>query len=429
MSKKTKTKRIRDYFYRAGAVICAVLLWFFVVQTQNPISERLFSLPLDIRNLDSSLSVLAEDYQIHIRVQGQKQLVDNLMPRDFEAYVNCDNLGAGEITLQVRISLPEGVQEISRRPETVQLTLEEMANRLFDLEVDLNALSIPFGYQLLEPVLAPAQVVISGPSSRLDSIDRVFVAIPTLELDQNYRQKLPLQVVDKNDQHITNWLSLSPDTAELFLPVIQELPGKLVPINPNLLGEVAPDYQISQTIIEPATVKIIGALPNLSEINFLTTRPIDVANAKKDISRRVELSLPDNISLAAPENYVNVVIRIEPTEKLQFDGLSVYVKEAGEDLIAETIGSNTFEVEVAVPRSQAALFDREDILLYIDVSGLPPGRYTLPLQADLSGLATLIEINPQEALVEITAKENPTQPAQDPQKTNGNNQPTTPTIE
>lgn len=429
MTKKTKTRRIRDYFYRAGAVICAALLWFFVVQTQNPISERLFSLPLDIRNLDSSLSVVDQDYQIHIRAQGQKQLVDSLMPRDFEAYVNCNNLGAGEFDLQVRINLPEGVQKISCRPETVQLTLEEMANRLFDVEADLSALSVPPVYQLLEPVLAPAQVVISGPSSRLDSISRVFVAIPTLELDQHYRQKLPVQVIDKNNQHITNWLTLSPDTAELFLPVIQDLPEKFVPINPSLLGEVAPDYQISQTIVEPATVKIIGALPHLSEINYLTTRPIDVANAKKDISRRVELSLPDNISLAAPENYVNVVIKIEPTNKLQFSGLSVYVKEVGEDLIAEIIGDNAFEVEVAVPRSRAALFDREDILVYVDVSGLLPGRYSLPLQADLSGLATLIEIRPREVSVEISSKENPTQPTQEQPQTNGNNQQTTPIID
>jgi len=423
MSKKSRTKRIRDYLYRAGALICAALLWFFVVQTQNPVSERLFSIPLDIRNLDNRLSVLGQDYQIHIRVQGQKQLVESLMPRDFEAYANCDNLSAGEFNIQVRVNLPEGVQEISRRPETVLLTLEEMANRLFDLEADLDALSIPPGYLPLEPVLAPAQVVISGPSSRLDSISRVFVEIPTLELDQNYRQKLPIQIIDKYNQHITNWLTLSPDTAELFLPVIQDLPGKHVPINPNLLGEAAPDYQVSQIIVEPATVMINGALHDLAEINYLTTRPIDVANAKKDIFRRVELSLPDNIILAALDSFVNVVIKIEPTDKIQFNSLSVYVKELDENLTAKVINNGAFEVEVAVPRSRVKYFNKEDILLYIDVSGLPPGNYTLPLQANLSGMATLTSIRPDEAIVEITSKEIPTTAplTQEPTLLNTNN--------
>ena len=57
--------------FKVCAVLCAILLWFYVMETQNPMTEESFTVPVEMRNLSSSLAIPDTNRQVTIRVQGR----------------------------------------------------------------------------------------------------------------------------------------------------------------------------------------------------------------------------------------------------------------------------------------------------------------------------------------------------------------------
>lgn len=85
--------------YKIGSVIIALLIWGFVVVTQNPLSDTMFTVPLEVRNLDSELAMLETTNQVQVRVQGTSAELNNLTSGDIVAYVDMTGVQEGSATV------------------------------------------------------------------------------------------------------------------------------------------------------------------------------------------------------------------------------------------------------------------------------------------------------------------------------------------
>ena len=65
----------------------ALLLWFYVLQTQNTVGERLLEIPLEAKELSSDLVVADMPTQVSVRVKGPKQILEQLGTQDIQAYI------------------------------------------------------------------------------------------------------------------------------------------------------------------------------------------------------------------------------------------------------------------------------------------------------------------------------------------------------
>ncbi|OIQ60079.1 YbbR-like protein [Moorella thermoacetica] len=300
----------QNWGYRLMAVILAIILWMYVTGEQNPAGETVVRVPLETENLSSSLVVADRPAEVQVRVEGRKAAVANLLPRDVHAYVDLRDAKVGDNVLPVRVDVPEGISVIHVNPAQVTIRVEKIED--IQLPVQVSLLGSPAsGYRALEPVLKPSQVIISGPAAALKEIGRVYVEAKIDQASGNFLAQLPVKIADREGRPMQTWLTVNPDTVETFIPVVQDMPGKMLPVRPRLTGEPAKGYAIQRVILQPEVVEAFAPYSQLAALDYLNTAPINIAGAKKNVTVETNLEIPSGVQLSSFPR-VRVVVEIGP---------------------------------------------------------------------------------------------------------------------
>ena len=379
-----KIKKLDDYWiYKIGAVILALLFWLYVMQVQNPTVEQIYYVPLEARNLAENLVMTDQNIQIKVRVEGYQEDIENTSNKDIRAYADFTNIsGIGEVSLQVLPLLPDGLELVSVEPSTLTIGLEEMQSEAFPISVEYKGSGAAYGYISLEPVLTPYEVLISGSSSALNQIDSVLVSVPMNNVNQNFVQVLPIEVRDINGELLNDQFNLDPATIDVFIPVVSDLPDKLLSLDVPVIGEPADGYILSRIVLEPEAIRVYGSLDILNGLQSITTTTVDISDAKDTITEDLTIFVPDDVEIADNEKTVKAVFVIEPVIKEKFNNLLIQNKNIAEGLKVK-METEYINVEVEGPESIVNKLDATDIISYIDCSGLAIGSYTLPVQIEL----------------------------------------------
>ncbi|MGI5891628.1 MAG: YbbR-like domain-containing protein [Bacillota bacterium] len=394
-------KKIKFGGYKIAAIAVAVLLWFYVLQVQNPITEQVYNVSLETRNLASDLVLSEQNYQIQVRVQAPKQFLESSTAKDVEVYADFAGMEAGQNQVKVKISLPEQMELVSINPESVTVNIEKLKTKSFPLEVEL-ADSPAVGYMALDPILAPNQISISGSSNYLERISKVYVPVSLLDINSSYHRKVTIEAIDEKGNILTPWVNIAPEYADVFIPIVQEQPEKLLPINVSILGSPAPGYQLSRIIVEPSFIKVFGDIDELQQLNYLQTAPLNISNAKKPINATVDLIVEDSFSTANIKE-VTVYLQIEKVEHKTFNKLFIYNQNTGPGLEAK-IKSDNVNVTVYGPLTTIEDMVEADIIPYVDCRDLTAGTYSLPIKLDLPPNVKSQKITPQKVDVIIKEK-------------------------
>ncbi|GFN22001.1 CdaR family protein [Thermanaeromonas sp. C210] len=296
--------------YRLLAVVLALILWFYVTAEQNPNMEQVVRIPLETENLGEGLVVADLPAEVQVRVEGRKGYINNLLPRDIKAYVDLRAARIGDNILPVQVSLPEGVTLVRVNPPQVKVKVDQVRDLQLPVQVALNGTPAG-GYRALEPVLKPSEVVVSGPEDVLKGISKVYVEVDINEARGNYLAQLPVKVIDHEGRPLGRWLMINPDTVEVLVPIVGHLPGKVVAIRPQLVGEPAPGYEVKRVVLEPEVVEVFAPYEVLADLNYLSTSPIDLEGARKNIIVESNLEIPQGVQTG---NFplVRVVVEIGP---------------------------------------------------------------------------------------------------------------------
>ncbi|KKM11705.1 hypothetical protein SY88_07220 [Clostridiales bacterium PH28_bin88] len=295
--------------YRILSILLALGLWMYVVEDQNPIVEQVLSVPLETRALPGGLVISDRPATVKVRLEGRQGQVQDLSSRDVRAFVELNDARTGENVVPVQATVPKGVDIVSISPERVTVSVDKVTEKQVPVTVTVDGKPAS-GYRLLDPVLKPSQVIVTGPHKSLDQIDRAFVEVTVEGVKENYLEKLPLRVGSgKEDNKALEWVNVKPDTVEVFIPVVQELPVKQVPVQVDVQGTPADGYRVAGVTFEPRTVKVSGPQEVLDTLESLTTKPVDVNGATADVVGETELVLPAGVN-AGTLPPVKVVIQI-----------------------------------------------------------------------------------------------------------------------
>lgn len=385
--------------YKIGSVIIALLIWGFVVVTQNPLSDTMFTVPLEVRNLDSELTMLETTNQVQVRVQGTNAELANLSSGDIIAYVDMTGVQEGSATVEVKVEVPDNVQLVSFTPTSIAVELEIAASGSFPLEVRISG-NPAENYTLLEPVPSPSEITLVGAADYLDEVGAVFVSADVSGLTQNYRQNLQIAVLDTHGNNITSHFLLSPSTATVIIPVVYDMPEKSVAVDPSVVGEPAEGYEISRIVVEPATVSAFGDLELLNSLHYLETEPIDISGLDDTYTQEVEIIHSSELTLSAES--VTVVVQIEPVSRATFTRNVIHAQNLASGLSCD-LPTQTMEVVVSGPETDLEAITANDIVPYLDFSGIDSaGEYTLPLRVTLPANISLVSLSPQQVTVTVT---------------------------
>ena len=393
--------------YKLGALMLAVLLWFYVTSTQNPLEQRTFSgLAWTAYDLAADLVIVSgtPDLQVSVTLSGAGHALNNIDRGDIVVYSDLSALGPGTTELPVRVELRTDLAnmlQVSRISiNSVTVELERVQTAEFMVYVDVIG-EVAADFVAMEATNNPTIVSLSGAERYLNRVNRVTATANIEGLAENYLERLTVNVWDAAGNNINNMMRTLPtvEVAVLIMPARATDFERVLPIRLSLVNEPALGYIISNESIEPQTVTVFGDRALLESLNYIATEEIDLANLRTDFMRSVNLVVENAITLS--RNQVYVGLRIEPIISRTFEKNLILSINEPDGMNIEII-QQPVQVMISGPSSLIESLQDSDITPFIDLSDISTGAFSLPIRVALPANVTLETIAPTAVVVNVS---------------------------
>lgn len=294
--------------YRIISLLLAISLWAWVTMAQNPVKEAVYEIPLETKNLSGDLMVADKPSTVTVRVQGRQSVLANVTSRDYQAYVNLSDAHIGSNLEPVEVIAPRGVEVIHTSPSQVNIVIDQIMQVQLPVRPNLTG-EVATGFAVLEPSISPTEVLVDGPKSILDRIADVVVDVSLKGQRESYQERVPVKIYDVDGNPMQDWLKIRPETVEVFVPVIRELPSKRLIVKPVLEGELPGPQTIKQVVVEPEMVQLFGRWELLRQLDYLYTEPINLGEITETAILEAELEVPEGTYVGIPAR-VKVIVEI-----------------------------------------------------------------------------------------------------------------------
>jgi YbbR domain-containing protein len=392
------------------ALFLAIIIWSVATLESNPSREGYFfdTLPVELVNLPNDLIVFEKSVErVRIKVRAPQVSFDQLRATSFRVSANLARLDVGEhkVPIQVQVS-DQRVTIVAVEPPEIKVRLEPVKSRTLDVRCDVLD-APPIGFTYRAPTVVPAQVTISGAASLVDRVNEVSSDVYLRGAKATIEREITVQARDAQG-NIISGLTISPTVVLVRVPVEQRVGYKDVSIKTVLKGTAASGYWISNIVVTPSTVTVIGNPDILAKIpGFVETVPIDVTGATADLSKRAVLSLPEGVSVLNNEG-VTVQISVTPLLGGQTVRRKITVQNLKRGQTA-TISPDSVEVILSGPLPSLQNLAADDVQVVIDVTGLAAGVHQLkPRAVAVPGALRVQNIVPDTVQVTLADLSTPT---------------------
>lgn len=168
--------------------------------------------------------------------------------------------------------------------------------------------------------------------------------------------------------------------------------ARTVPVIPDIVGQPAEGFVVGRIMTEPRTVEVVGPETTLLQLGEALTEPVSVADVTRAVDQVVTVGVADpTLRLAEPVSArVTVEIIAAPLERTVHD-VPVRLRSAERSV---TIEPDHINVGVRGPREEVHTLDAEALDCYVDLAGLRPGRYNLPVTVESTDEIRVMHIDP-----------------------------------
>ena len=176
---------------------------------------------------------------------------------------------------------------------------------------------------------------------------------------------------------------------------------KRIPVVPPVEGRPATGYTTGKVTVEPASVEVVGAESSLRHLEEATTEPVSVERATQQVRETVHIGVSDaSVRLRSPA-VATVVVEVLPTPVERFlQGVPVRVRGLRKALAVQMTPA-LVSVSLRGPREAVDEATPASVDAYVDLAGLGPGRYNLPVRVDPPQNVEVLQADPARVRVRI----------------------------
>ena len=368
-----------------GSMVLAFFVWMIATFQSDPIQQQRFGERVPIRmNPDAGLLVtlpVAANRQASVVIRAPNSVMELLTSDEILVTADLTGLPAGEHTVELKATLArQQTSVVDFSPHQMRITLEEAAQR----QVPLRAIIInepPAGYSRSEPTFNVNlnQVLVSGAASKVNSVVAAQVELDLLQRRNPIEIDLKLTPVDADGNVVTD-VTLDPQTVRVNVNIRRRDDVREISIRPNVQGTLPDGYVLNALSYEPQSVLVSGTPSELAALaDTLSTQPIDLSNQTTSFEVSIPIVLPNSNLIVISGQNITVSVEITPvTTSRQFENIPIKVLGLGTNLSAILV-PNTVSVLVNGPQGVVNDLTESDINVILDLNGLAPGNYTLPL--------------------------------------------------
>lgn len=303
--------RIKSLFQRnlpakIFALLVAIVLWFFVMNDQNPSIDGSFTVPLNVVNAPEGYKISRSDDTIKIKVRGPRSLFVSAAASEFKAYVSLDGVEEGRNSIKVQTVLPQGFELVEASPDVVTVTVEKIVQRLVKVDLIVTGASAQ-GTTVAKVEQNVSSVTVEGPKSSVDEVARVIGYVGLSGNKEDFNISVPLTAVNSDGREVED-VRVTPKSAEASVQLARGLSKKVVEIKPVFSGELPAGYVLDRVRIDPSKIEIAGASTILDSLTAIDTEKIPLATETKSFHKEVQLELPEGVTVTNKKVNVNIDI-------------------------------------------------------------------------------------------------------------------------
>lgn len=393
------------------AFVLGVSVWLTAVTGADPDEEDVYPnpVPLEVIGQEPSLVLTSPiPSTIEVRLRAPRTVWERLTTQENSVTSTLDisGLSAGEHTQTVQVQIAaRPVQIVRKTPETVTFTLEPLKTQSLPVDIELTG-QPAVGFQAGDPVVEPTLIAISGPESIVRQAARARVVVDLEGVRESIDASYDIQVMDTNNK-VLNGVTINPESAQVIIPLSPQSGYRDLAVKVLLQGQVASGYRLENISVFPPVITVFAPDPDL--VNDLPavvdTQSLDIQDAKANISTRLALTLPENITIIGNKT-VEVEVDITPIQTSLTLNLPINVIGLPDGFVEE-ISPEFVDVIISGPLPVLDALTPQDIKVTVDVTGLDLGTHQLEPKVEVF-VENVLEGSILPSTVEVVLSVRPT---------------------
>lgn len=386
------------------SIIIALVMWGYVLIDVNPTVEQRFeNIPVKIQNQETlvqrGLALNHENYSLSVVVSGKRSDIVKLSPEDVVAIMDVYGYALGTNYIPVKIEVPDELSLSGNANPKLEVIIEEYVVSNRSVEVRYVG-EIPPNTEPANLNISPRQVEVRGPKSKVESVARLLAEVPLEEWTVTGVSTVNIQPLDGNGVMVTD-IGLSASTITVTGDLLSL---KTVPLEIITEGTISEEYNV-ESIELPTKITLVGPEEKLKEIESITSAIVDISGFTTTTVVPVPLTLPEGVSISAnaPTPQISIKISGVDTETVEISTSEIMFENLSPEYSAYV---NTSRLKITMagdPKILGAVEAATDFRLSVDLAGLTPGVYTLPVVVKYDMVLTSFTVSPIEVQVTINA--------------------------
>jgi YbbR domain-containing protein len=377
------SKEKNNITIKVFALLIAILLWNIVMNKENP------ELPREIRNIPVSYSntsnldrlglVIMEPKEItaNVKVKGRINDMSDFSAKNIVVKIDLSGYSEGQVRVPVTVSLINQKSSIAVtdwEPKEVLFTFDKVITK--DIPIDIQVEGQLAENYLLGDVTSKSQFIsIRGPRTWVNEVNRVVSSVDINGITEDAVRTRPVQILDGQGNEVLG-VDKIPSVIDINVSVLKT---NAIPIELITENELPENFTITNIEISPRTVSI-KSKGNISKIEKINTKPIDINSLLEQTSMEVELDLPEGVELLNPREKTIITYTIEETIVKDFN---ILIKDAVLKNLDSTMSIEPLDLEKQLTvslkgiKSVIDLISLENLVVEIDLLGLEEGTHSV----------------------------------------------------
>lgn len=404
-----KKKLLNNWLLKILSLAIAFMLWFIVINVENPVDEKSFS---NIKVNFINTQVLDEEDKVYqvldssdvvrtVKVEAPRKVLDELSSSDIVAEADFADVTIND-TVEIKfysIKSNSEIRSIIGNIDMVRLNIEDKKTKRLVLTVETSG-DPDEGYIIGTPVLDQNRIEVSGPESIITRVYAAKMKVDVSDSSSDISTYATVKLYDTAGNEIAkDNLIMNTQTVKVKIPVLATKEVRLVFESTGIPAE---GYAATGKI-EPkeSKVMIAGSPLSIASVSriLIPATELDVTGRTSDLTRVVNVKeyLPEGVIFANGFNgKVTVTVDIEPLEEREFTIKAsqidlIGVPEAFVAVLAETnaeykvylrgLKDDLNEIDATLIQGYVQI---DNMLESMDIDEVVPGIYQATVDLDFA---------------------------------------------
>ena len=400
-----------NLMWKILSVVIAILMWSYIVSADSSITRTKVLSSVDVSLSGQSvlqsrlLAVVMDEDEALASVRVKVKV-----PQANYARVTADSVsveldlsrvrqtGRQEVELVGTTAYGEVVQIT---PSTLEVDIEPMDTRVVPVNVELQNQDEDKYYYVVSQS-NPSQLTISGASSVVQRIAQAQALVNVEGMTTGRNVSVKYALLDEEGSEVTQLVSKPTSSVMVGLSIdpITRLSVD-ASIETATTGTLPDGYRITRVEVQPETITVAGDPSLLGELDVLTFEQVNVTGRTQSFSTVATVNALDAMKYVSTRQVTVTVYIEEESQVARFENVELSISGLREGCAAE-LSDETVRVKATGAYSEMGQLTESHLLADVDLTGLTPGEYDLPVQVTADNYPSVtFEVEPQTVHVAI----------------------------